>query len=30
MSLHLVARMAGSDLAMATDRQMDIPFRAEA
>lgn len=29
MSLHIVARMAGNELAAATARQMDIPYRAE-
>lgn len=30
MSLHLVARLASKELAIATARQMDVPFRAEA
>ncbi|MDE2156841.1 MAG: DJ-1/PfpI family protein [Xanthomonadaceae bacterium] len=30
MSLHLVARMAGRELAMATARQMDVPYHCEA
>jgi transcriptional regulator GlxA family with amidase domain len=30
MSLHLVARLAGSELAQATARQMDVPYRAAA
>jgi transcriptional regulator GlxA family with amidase domain len=30
MSLHLVARLAGSQLAEATARQMDVPYRSEA
>ncbi len=30
MSLHLVARLAGSQLAKATARQMDVPYRSEA
>ena len=30
MSLHLVARFAGRELAEATARQMDVPYRAEA
>jgi transcriptional regulator GlxA family with amidase domain len=30
MSLHLVARLAGIDLAAATARQMDVPYRGEA
>lgn len=29
MSLHLVARLAGTDLAQATARQMDTPWRAD-
>ena len=29
MSLHLVARLAGSRLAEATARQMDVPYRSE-
>lgn len=28
MSLHLVARLAGDDLARATARQLDVPYRA--
>ncbi len=30
ISLHLVARFAGSGLAQATARQMDVPYRADA
>ncbi|MDP1998271.1 MAG: DJ-1/PfpI family protein [Rhodoferax sp.] len=30
MSLHLVARLASKELAIATARQMDVPYRAEA
>lgn len=30
MSLHLVARLAGVELARATARQMDVPYRADA
>jgi len=30
MSLHLVARLAGSELAEATARQMDVPYRSKA
>lgn len=30
MSLHLVARLAGAELAEATARQMDVPYRSEA
>lgn len=30
MALHLVARCAGSELAQATARQMDVPYRSEA
>ena len=30
MSLHLVARLAGCELARATARQMDVPYRNEA
>lgn len=30
MSLHLVARLASAELAQATARQMDVPYRAEA
>lgn len=30
MSLHLVARLAGAELAAATARQMDVPYRSEA
>jgi transcriptional regulator GlxA family with amidase domain len=30
MALHLVARLAGSELAEATARQMDVPYRGEA
>lgn len=30
MSLHIVARMAGNELAAATARQMDIPYRVAA
>ncbi|HMW16854.1 MAG TPA: DJ-1/PfpI family protein [Accumulibacter sp.] len=30
MSLHLVARLAGEDLAQATARQMDVPYRSAA
>ena len=29
MSLHLVARLAGGELAEATARQMDVPYRSE-
>jgi transcriptional regulator GlxA family with amidase domain len=29
MSLHLVARLAGSELAAATARQMDVPYRGD-
>jgi transcriptional regulator GlxA family with amidase domain len=30
MSLHLVARILGPELAEATARQMDVPYRGEA
>lgn len=30
LSLHLVARLAGPELAVATARQMDVPYRGEA
>ena len=30
MSLHVVARLAGAELAEATARQMDVPYRNEA
>ena len=30
MSLHLVARLAGAELAQATARQMDVPYRPDA
>lgn len=30
MSLHLVARLAGAELAQATARQMDVPYRSDA
>lgn len=30
MSLHLVARLAGAELAQATARQMDVPYRGDA
>jgi transcriptional regulator GlxA family with amidase domain len=29
MSLHLVARLAGAELAQSTARQMDVPYRGD-